>query len=477
MEVEISFENGGPDMDAEKNGADPGDNEIREECGLFGGIIKNKSAVQTACFALYALQHRGQESAGIAVENGERIWIKKGMGLVSEVFGDMGSLDRHKGNLVLGHVRYSYGEDGLCPENTQPLLFRYRFGELAIAHNGNLLNHCQLRNGLESQGAIFQTSTDSELLAHFVAREGSPEIEESLKRVVPALRGGYAFIILTRGKVIGLRDPLGIRPLSIGLLNGKDYVLASETCAFDTIGAEFVREVEPGEMVIISDKWLSSHRIAPSPRSALCIFEFIYFARPDSDLCGKNVHLVRRELGRILAREHPVEADIVIGVPDSSISAASGFAEKLGLPFEMGLIKNRYIGRNFLQPSPEMRKLKVGIKLNPVRSIVDGKKVAIIDDSIVRGTTSLQLIKMVKQAGAREVHMRISSPPVISPCYYGINIPVPGELIASRGEKEIQKLIKADSLGFLSMEEMIAAVDIPRDKLCLACFTGDYPLD
>ncbi|NLZ27700.1 MAG: amidophosphoribosyltransferase, partial [Firmicutes bacterium] len=373
--------------------------------------------------------------------------------------------------------RYSYGEDGLCPENTQPLLFRYRFGELAIAHNGNLLNHRQLRNGLESQGAIFQTTTDSELLAHFVAREGSPEIEESLKRVVPALRGGYAFVILTRDKVIGLRDPLGIRPLSIGLLNGKDYVLASETCAFDTIGAEFVREVEPGEMVTITDKWISSHKISTSSQSALCIFEFIYFARPDSDICGKNVHLVRRELGRILAREHPVDADIVIGVPDSSISAASGYAEKLGLPFEMGLIKNRYIGRNFLQPSPEMRKLKVGIKLNPVRSIVEGKKVAIIDDSIVRGTTSLQLIKMVRQAGAREVHMRISSPPVISPCYYGINIPIPGELIASRGEKEILRLIKADSLGFLSIEEMIAAVGIPRDKLCLACFTGDYPLD
>lgn len=463
-------------MDVENFITDFEDEKMKEECGLFGGVIKNKNTVQTACFALYALQHRGQESAGIAVNNGERIWVRKGMGLVSEVFGDMGSLDRHKGNLVLGHVRYSYGEDGLCPENTQPLLFRYRFGELAIAHNGNLLNHRQLREGLESQGAIFQTSTDSELLAHFVAREGSLEIEESLKRVVPALQGGYAFIILTKDKVIGLRDPLGIRPLSIGLINGKDYVLASETCAFDTIGAEFVRDVEPGEMVIINEKWISSYKISPSPRSALCVFEFIYFARPDSDLCGKNVHLVRRELGRILADEHPVDADIVIGVPDSSISAASGYAEKLGLPYEMGLIKNRYIGRNFLQPDPEMRKLKVGIKLNPVKSIVEGKRVAIIDDSIVRGTTSLQLIKMVRQAGAKEVHMRISSPPVISPCYYGINTPIRGELIASRGEKEILKLIQADSLGFLSTKGMVSAVGIPEEKLCLACFTGDYPI-
>ncbi len=273
-----------------------------------------------------------------------------------------------------------------------------------------------------------------------------------------------------------MRDPLGIRPLSIGLINGKDYVLASETCAFDTIGAEFVRDVEPGEMVIINEKWISSYKISPSPRSALCVFEFIYFARPDSDLCGKNVHLVRRELGRILADEHPVDADIVIGVPDSSISAASGYAEKLGLPYEMGLIKNRYIGRNFLQPDPEMRKLKVGIKLNPVKSIVEGKRVAIIDDSIVRGTTSLQLIKMVRQAGAKEVHMRISSPPVISPCYYGINTPIRGELIASRGEKEILKLIQADSLGFLSTKGMVSAVGIPEEKLCLACFTGDYPI-
>jgi len=449
---------------------------MRDECGLFGGVINSENNMQTTCFALYALQHRGQESAGIAVSNGNNIWIKKGMGLVSEVFEDTGTHEIFQGNKVIGHVRYSYGEQGLKPENTQPLLFRYRFGEMAIAHNGNLLNHYKLREGLESQGSIFQSTTDSELLAHFVAREGSPEIEEALKNVVPVLRGGYAFIILTRDKVIGLRDPLGIRPLSLGRIGQNEYILSSETCAFNTLGAEFVRDVEPGEMLTINDNWISSFRITPSPRKALCIFEFIYFARPDSELCGKNVHLVRRELGRNLAREHPVNADVVVGVPDSSISAGSGFAEESGLPYEMGLIKNRYIGRTFIQPAPETRKLGVGIKLNPVKSIVEGKRVVIVDDSIVRGTTSMQLVNMLRQAGALEVHMRISSPPVISSCYYGINTPTSSELIASQGSDEVARLIKADSIGFLSLEKMIESVGISGEKLCQACFTGDYPV-
>ncbi len=450
---------------------------LREECGLFGGKVSDENNIQITCFALYALQHRGQESAGIAVNNGEKIWLKKGAGLVSEVFADMGNFDAKKGSLVMGHVRYSYGIEGSNPENSQPLLFRYRFGEIAIAHNGNLLNHRRLREGLESQGSIFQTTTDSELLAHFIAREGSEDIEEALKNVVPALKGGYAFIILSKDKVIGLRDPMGIRPLSLGILNGKDYILASETCVFESLGAEFIRDVEPGEMVVINENWISSHMITESPRSALCVFEFIYFARPDSDMCGRNVHLVRRELGRILAREHPVEADIVIGVPDSSISAASGYAEEAKLPFEMGLIKNRYIGRTFIQPNPEVRRLGVGIKLNPVKSIVDGKRVVIIDDSIVRGTTSMQLISMLKRAGAREVHMRISSPPVIASCFYGINTPTTEELIATKGEDEIARMIKADSLGFLSKEGMIKAVGINPESLCIACFSGDYPLE
>ncbi len=453
-----------------------GNDRMRDECGLFGGVINSENNMQTTCFALYALQHRGQESAGIAVSNGNNIWIKKGMGLVSEVFEDTGTHEIFQGNKVIGHVRYSYGEQGLKPENTQPLLFRYRFGEMAIAHNGNLLNHYKLREGLESQGSIFQSTTDSELLAHFVAREGSPEIEEALKNVVPVLRGGYAFIILTRDKVIGLRDPLGIRPLSLGRIGQNEYILSSETCAFNTLGAEFVRDVEPGEMLTINDNWISSFRITPSPRKALCIFEFIYFARPDSELCGKNVHLVRRELGRNLAREHPVNADVVVGVPDSSISAGSGFAEESGLPYEMGLIKNRYIGRTFIQPAPETRKLGVGIKLNPVKSIVEGKRVVIVDDSIVRGTTSMQLVNMLRQAGALEVHMRISSPPVISSCYYGINTPTSSELIASQGSDEVARLIKADSIGFLSLEKMIESVGISGEKLCQACFTGDYPV-
>ncbi len=450
---------------------------MEEECGLFGGAVSNENNAQIACYALYALQHRGQESAGIAVSNSDSIWIKRGMGLVSEVFHDLSELSECRGGLLLGHVRYSYGEQGMRPENTQPLLFKYRYGEMAIAHNGNLLNHLQLREGLEAQGSIFQTTTDSELLAHFVAREGSPDIEDSLKNVVPVLKGGYAFIVLTRDKVIGIRDPLGIRPLALGVLNGGDYVLSSETCAFDTIGAKYIRDVEPGEMIVINDKWLSSHQIIPSPRSALCVFEFIYFARPDSTFCGKNVHLVRRELGRQLAREHPADADIVIGVPDSSISAGSGYAEEAGLPNEMGLIKNRYIGRTFIQPFPEVRKLGVGLKLNPVRSIVDGKRVVIVDDSIVRGTTSLRLIKMLRNAGATAVHMRISSPPVISPCYYGINTPTTSELIASKGTAEVARQIKSDSLGYLSLGGMEKAVGINADSLCMACFTGTYPIE
>ncbi len=450
----------------------------RDACGVCGGFIPGQDPAFLTCFALYALQHRGQESAGIAagMGNGEKLWIRRGLGLVSEVFPDTAKLKHLSCNLAVGHVRYSYGKEGRAPENTQPLKLRYRFGELAIAHNGHLLNADDLRHELECAGAIFQTDTDSELLAHLVARQGSSCIEEALAAVMPKLKGAYAFVLTDGNKVIGMRDGYGFRPLSLGKLE-SGYFLASETCAFDTIGAEFVRDIKPGEMVVLDQDGVRSLRVTGAEQESLCIFEYIYFARPDSNMQGRNVHLVRRELGRRLAREHPVEADIVSGVPDSSIAAASGFAEEAGLPYEMSLVKNRYIGRTFIKPTQQMREEGVDLKLNAVKKIVDGKRVVLVDDSIVRGTTSLKLIRIMRRAGAKEVHLRISSPPVTGSCYYGIDIPDADDLIAnSRDLEQIRAMTGADSLGYLSMDEAVAAVDLPAGHLCRACFSGDYPL-
>ncbi len=452
---------------------------LREACGVCGGYAQDQPLAYLTCFALYALQHRGQESAGIAAGPGEgrKIWLKKGMGLVSEVFPDSADLKGVVSKLTVGHVRYSYGQEGRNPENTQPLKLRYRYGELAVAHNGHLLNALELRAELEEQGAIFQTDTDSELLAHMVARQGSEQLEDALAAVVPRLKGAFAFIVTDGRKVVGFRDGYGFRPLSLGALKGGGYFLASETCAFDTIQARFIRDLEPGEMVVLDEEGVSSKKIIASEQSNLCIFEYIYFARPDSNLQGKNVHLVRRELGRRLAREHPVEADIVSGVPDSSIAAASGFAEEAGLPYEMSLVKNRYIGRTFIKPTQKMREEGVDLKLNAVQKIVEGKRVVLVDDSIVRGTTSLKLINIMRRAGAREVHLRISSPPVTGSCYYGIDIPDAKDLIAyNRSPAEIPALVGADSVGYLSLEEAYAAVGLPGSKLCSGCFDGYYPV-
>ncbi len=451
---------------------------LREACGVCGGFAAEQPLAFLTCFSLYALQHRGQESAGIAAGPGEgrKLWLKRGSGLVSEVFPDSADLKGIVCKLAVGHVRYSYGQEGQSPENTQPLKLRYRHGELAVVHNGHLLNALKLREELECQGAIFQTDTDSELLAHMVARQGSSCLEEALAEVAPRLKGAFAFIVTDGHKVIGMRDGYGFRPLSLASLEGG-YYLASETCAFDTIGAEFIRDLKPGEMVVLDEEGMRSRQVMECSSDNLCVFEFIYFARPDSNLQGKNVHLVRRELGRSLAREHPVDADIVSGVPDSSIAAASGFAEQAGLPYEMSLVKNRYIGRTFIKPTQKMREEGVDLKLNAVRKIVEGKRVVLVDDSIVRGTTSLKLIKIMRRAGAREVHLRISSPPVTGSCYYGIDIPDPQDLIAhGRSADEIPELIGADSLGYLSMTEVVKAVGLPEDKLCRACFKGDYPL-
>ncbi len=452
---------------------------LREACGVCGGFADNQPLAFLTCFALYALQHRGQESAGITAGPGEgkKLWIKRGLGLVSDVFPDSADLKGIVCKLAVGHVRYPYGLEGRDPENSQPLKLRYRHGELAVAHNGRLLNALELREELECQGAIFQTDTDSELLAHMVARQGSENLEEALAEVVPRLKGAYAFVVTDGRKVIGLRDGFGFRPLSLASLEGGGYFIASETCAFDTIGATFLRDLEPGEMVVLDEEGLRSRQIIDNPSENLCVFEYIYFARPDSNLQGRNVHLARRELGRCLAREHPVEADIVSGVPDSSIAAASGFAEEAGLPYEMALVKNRYIGRTFIKPTQKMREEGVDIKLNAVRKIVEGKRVVLIDDSIVRGTTSLKLIRIMKRAGAREVHLRISSPPVIGSCYYGIDTPDKHDLIAyKRNSAEIAEMTGADSIGFLSMDEVLSSLDLPKEMFCDACFSGDYPV-
>ncbi len=456
-----------------------GGGKLREACGLCGGFAENQPLAFLSCFALYALQHRGQESAGITAGPGEgrKLWIKRGMGLVSEVFPDSADLKGIVCKLAVGHVRYSYGLDGRLPENSQPLKLRYRHGELAIAHNGHLLNALELREELERQGAIFQTDTDSELLAHMIARQGSENIEDALAEVVPRLKGAFAFVVTDGHKVVGLRDGNGFRPLSLASLEGGGYFLASETCAFDTIGATFIRDLESGEMVVLDENGTHSRQLIDSPSSNLCVFEYIYFARPDSNLQGRNVHLVRRELGRRLAREHPVRADIVSGVPDSSIAAASGFAEEAGLPYEMALVKNRYIGRTFIKPTQKMREEGVDIKLNAVQKIVEGKRVVLVDDSIVRGTTSLKLIRIMKRAGATEVHLRISSPPVIGSCYYGIDTPDKHDLIAYKSNpEEIAEMTGADSIGFLSMDQVEASLDLPKNVLCQACFSGDYPV-
>lgn len=448
---------------------------MEEACGIFGIFAPGKDLPRVTNYALYALQHRGQESAGIALSDGQNIHLKKGQGLVAEVFPHFNGWEDVSALAAIGHVRYST-TGGTRPENAQPLLIRYRHGTLAIAHNGNLVNAAELRDELEKNGSIFQTTTDSELIAHLIARCGYSDLELSLKSVLPSLRGAYSFVFLTEDKLIGVRDPLGVRPLSLGRWNDF-YVLASETCAFDTIGAEMVRDIEPGEMVTITKEGLKSSRFLPSPRSALCIFEFIYFARPDSNICGKNVHLVRKKLGRLLAGEHPAAADIVTGVPDSSITAASGYAEELGIPYEMGLIKNRYIGRTFIQPKQEIRNIGVQLKLNPIRKVVEGKRIVVVDDSIVRGTTSKKLVDMFFKAGAKEVHLRISSSPIISPCYYGIDMQSHEELIGANCKiEEIRQKIGATSLGYLSLEGMLEATGMPAEKFCLACFTGKYPI-
>lgn len=451
---------------------------LNEECGLFG-IWGHPNAAQITYYALHSLQHRGQEGTGIAVTDGEHIRGVKGEGLVTEVF-NTEAITQLEGKAAIGHVRYSIeGENGY--ENIQPLLFHSHTGSLAIANNGSLVNAVSLKLQLEAQGSIFQTDSDSEILAHLIKRGGFISMGEKVKYALTMLKGSYAYLIMTETELLIALDPNGMRPLSIGKL-GDAYVVASETCAFDVIGAQFIRDVEAGELITINDEGLHSEKFAHAANLAMCTMEYIYFSRPDSDIQGINVHTARKNLGKRLAMEAPIEADIVTGVPDSSISAAIGYAEASGIPYELGLIKNRYVGRTFIQPSQALREQGVKMKLSPVRGVVEGKRVIMVDDSIVRGTTSKRIVRLLKEAGAKEVHVLISSPPIKFPCFYGVDTTSADELMAAKySVEEMKEIIGADSLVFLSMEGMIEAIGkgktIETCGQCLACFTGKYPTE
>lgn len=452
---------------------------LKEECGVFG-IYGHQAAANLAYLGLYSLQHRGQESAGIVSTNGKRLYHHRKMGLVTEVF-DEESISRLKGSSAIGHVRYSTSGSS-HNKNTQPLLITYEKGELAIGHNGNLTNAKSLRQQLEIEGSIFQSTTDTEVIVHLIARSKE---QTFLKRIIEALtkcRGAYSLVFLTPQALVAARDPYGFRPLVLGQIDGS-YVIASESAAFEIIEADYVREVEPGEVIIINEEGLKSFKPFPRVKQASCVFEYIYFSRPDTFLSGRNVYQVRKEMGRQLAVEHPANADIVVAVPDSGVPAAMGYAEELGIPLEMGLLRSHYIGRTFIQPQQSIRNLGVKLKLNTIREVINGKSVVIVDDSIVRGTTSRKIIKMIREAGAKEVHMRISSPPMKFSCYYGIDTPVKEELIANTLDiDEINNYITSDTLGYLSVKGVMRAIsnysEFREDEnYCIACFKGNYPVE
>jgi amidophosphoribosyltransferase len=453
---------------------------LHEECGVFG-IFGHPEAAQITYLGLVALQHRGQEAAGIASvevtnDGTRRMHSHRGLGLLSDVFRG-GQLQGLVGSAAIGHVRYSTAGSNTI-QNAQPITVSTHRRNLAIAHNGNLVNAHELRIELERQGSLFQSTSDTEVIAHLVAKSKGETLLENVQDCVKTISGGFALLFLSDDELIAVRDPHGLRPLAIGKL-GDAYVLASESCAFETIGAEFLRNIEPGEIIVVNSEGMRSIPPTAKEPKAMCTFEHIYFARPDSDIDGWNVHSIRKQLGRILAKHHPAEGDIVIGVPDSSISAAAGFAEESGIPLEMGLVKNKYIARTFIQPSQEMREGGVRLKLNAVRSVVAGKRVILIDDSIVRGTTSRRIVQLLRDAGAKEVHVRISSPPYKYSCHYGIDTSSKGQLIAAmHSEEEICEKITADSLAYLTLDEMMSAFGFrpgERAPFCNACFTGCYP--
>jgi len=448
----------------------------RESCGIFG-ICDHPEAAPITYFGLYALQHRGQESAGIATIRGDTIIEHKGMGLVSDVF-DMSHLNVLEGRSAVGHVRYSTTGSSVLT-NAQPFLVRHRKKSYAVAHNGNIVNAHTLKDELEESGSIFQTTMDSEIFLHLFVKNLEYGFEQALVKSVSRLQGAFSFVMLTSlGEIIGIKDPYGFRPLCLGKLNGN-YVLASETCAFDLVEAEFVRELDPGEIVIIGPDGIKSIQTSPAARRAFCIFEFIYFARPDSTFYGQNVYLTRKAHGRRLAEEAPVEADFVMPFPDSGTYAALGYSEASGIPFEMGMIRNHYVGRTFIQPTQSMRDFSVRIKLNPVKELLKGKDIIIIEDSIIRGTTVRTRVKALRELGVKKVHMRVSGPPHRFPCHYGIDFSTRGELIAARKTvEELRDFLGLDSLYYLSIDGLLKATEFksPENNFCKACFDGCYPV-
>ncbi len=450
------------------------DDHFHDECGVFG-IFGHAEAAKMAYLGLYALQHRGQESAGIASTDGANVHVHKSMGHVQEIFTPE-VIAHLPGGVAIGHTRYSTAGDTSLM-NAQPVVIDCNKGKLALAHNGNLTNAIELRRKLEHRGSIFQTTSDTEVIVHLIARSSARNLSGAIADALNQVEGAYSLVILTRDEIYAIRDPRGFRPLNIGRLEST-WIIASETCAFDLLDAEYVREVEPGEMVRISSAGLESIHFAPEKPHSYCIFEHVYFSRPDSIIFGRPVNQSRERLGRLLAREHPVEADLVAPVPDSGTPAAVGYAAESGIPFRMALIRNHYIGRTFIEPSQAIRDFGVKLKLNPVRRMLEGQRVILVDDSIVRGTTSRKIVRMVREAGATEVHVRISCPPTISPCYYGVDTPRREELIAAQKPvEEIRKFLGADSLGYLSLGSLRTAVEDTEGKFCTSCYTGSYPTE
>src|SRR5713226_4170676 len=451
---------------------------FKDECAVVG-VYGHPEAANMAYLSLYALQHRGQESSGIVSSNGDVLISHRQMGLVADVFKE-DVINRLEGSTAIGHNRYSTtGQSHL--KNAQPFVVEYAHGPIAVSHNGNLVNAGILREELEASGSIFQSTSDTEVIIHLIATSKEESLMGRIVEALSRVRGAYSLLFLTLDRMIAARDPMGFRPLVLGRFkdgaNRDGYVVASETCSLYLIEAEYLREIEPGEILSFSSKGMESLKPFPAVSHAKCIFDYIYFSRPDSKPYGRNVYQVRKELGRQLARESPVEADLITPVPDSGVPAAIGFAEQSGLPLEFGLIRNHYVGRTFIEPQQSIRHFGVRVKLNPVKSILQGRRVVLVDDSIVRGTTSRKIVKMVRAAGASEVHMRISCPPTISPCFYGVDTPQRSELIgATHSIEEIRRYIGADSLGYLSLEGMLSAVGDARQSYCTSCYTGDYPV-
>ncbi len=448
------------------------DDKLHDECGVFG-IYGHAEAANLSYLGIHALQHRGQESAGIASWDGKTIHLHKAMGLVADIFTQQ-AIAGLPGTAAIGHTRYSTAGQSVIA-NAQPMVARTTAGQIAVAHNGNLVNAEELRRDLEKRGALFQGSSDTEVIVHLLAHQTHGSVDDRIRGALSSVRGAYSLLFLTEKGIVAVRDPLGFRPLVLGRLRNGATVFASETCALDLIEAEYIREIEPGEMAVVDDKGLRTVQTLPKQRAGKCIFELIYFARPDSQVFGRSVYATRKALGHKLAREAPCDAEVVVPVPDSGVPAALGYSEESGIPYDLGLIRSHYVGRTFIEPSQSIRHFGVKLKLNPVQHVVKGKRVVVVDDSIVRGTTSRKIVKMLRDAGAREVHLRISAPPTRWPCYYGIDTPVRSELIAaSHTVQEIAKYVTADSLGYLSRDGMHEAAQAEPRTFCDACFTGEY---